>query len=60
MKQKPKRPSRRLVRVQMNLDEINSLPPLLRSRVISRAYRESAADQKLSRFQDALDYEEDP
>jgi hypothetical protein len=56
---KEKKKHRRLIRVQMNLDELNSLPPLLRSRIISRAYRESVKERKLQRFQDALDYEED-
>lgn len=55
-----KKPSRRLIEVQINLDELNSLDPLLRARIIDRAHRKSAAEAKLARFQDALDCEEDP
>lgn len=44
MKQ-PLKPSRRLVSIQMNLGEINALPPTLRARVIDRAARKSLAKQ---------------
>lgn len=55
-----KKPSRCLINAQMTLDELNSLRPMLRSRIIERAHRKSAREQKLQHFQDALDYEEDP
>lgn len=54
------KPSRRLITVQMNLAEIDSLPPLLRARVIDRAARKSVKEYKHSVFMDALDCEEDP
>lgn len=57
---KPAPRKRRLITVQINLEELNSLPPLLRSRIIERAQRKSAAEQKQARFMNALDVEENP
>ena len=56
---KPK-PSRRLLWVQINLAELNSLDPLLRARIIERAHRESVKNHKHQQFLDSLDVEEDP
>ena len=57
---KPKRPSRRLISVQINLDELNALDPMLRARIIGRAQRKYAKEAAQDRFCDALDVEEDP
>lgn len=55
-----KKSSRRLIEVQMNMEEFKSLPPLLRAKIIDRAQRKYAAEARLAQFQDALDCEEDP